>query len=528
VRLLSLPWLLAAGGARALTEPDRIRLLWVGGARDPHEPLAGRIDEAVARDDLAEAERLLSEVPSDDPERPSLESSVHLLAGEISLAEQVALGASAGRARARRVIRRARSWRDELGSAPPRVLAAPGDRRPLRTPRDSRPLRVLHVVKTSLPQVQAGYTLRTQAIVSAQRAQGIDAQVVTRLGFPVAQGALASRCEMVDGVAYHRLLSARGSDVERYATRVAELAQRLDADLLHAATDHVNGHAALIAARRLGLPFTYEVRGFLEDSWASRHGGDERAAATERYRAARERETEVMLAADAVITLSTTMADEIVARGVARDRVWLVPNGVDEAYLDPVRDGQQIKARMGLEPDRLWVGAVTSIHHLEGLPTLVEAVRLARADGLDVGAVIVGDGPARADLLRRLPADGSVRWIGRVAPGQARDWYDALDAVIVPRIDARVTRLVTPLKPVEALARARLVIASDLPALREATGGHARFVAPDEAPALAVELAMVDEHRGHATAGRTWVEQERRWRQVCSAYSAAYAVTAHL
>lgn len=527
MRLLSLPWLLAAGAARTLSEPDRIRLRWGGGRRDPQKPLAGRIDEAVARDDLMEAERLLDEVPSDDPERLSLESSVLLLAGEISLAEQTARRASTGRARARRVIRRARSWRDELGSTPPRDVMVPGDRRPLRTPRDGRPLRVLHVVKTSLPHVQAGYTLRTQAIVSAQRAQDIDAQVVTRLGFPVAQGALASRCETVDGVTYHRLLSARGSDVGRYATRMADLARRLDVDVLHAATDHVNGHAALIAARRLGLPFTYEVRGFLEDSWASRHGGDERAAATERYRAARERETEVMLAADAVITLSATMADEIVSRGVARDRVWLVPNGVDEAYLDPLRDAQRMKERMGLDPDRLWVGAVTSIHHLEGLPTLVEAVRLARAGGLDVGAVIVGDGPARADLLRRLPADGSVRWMGRVAPGRARDWYDALDAVIVPRIDARVTRLVTPLKPVEALARARLVIASDLPALREATCGHARFVMPDDAAALAVELARVDEHRDLGKSGRAWVEQERRWSHVCSAYAAAYAFTGH-
>lgn len=528
MRLLSLPWLLAAGGARALTEPDRIRLRWAGGLRDPQDPLPGRIDEAVARDDLAQAEGLLAEMPAQDPRTPSLEAAVLLLAGEVTLAEQAARGATTGRARARRVIRRARSWRKELGSTPPGGRAAPGERTPVRAPRDDQPLRVLHVVKTSLPHVQAGYTLRTQAIVSAQLTQGIDAQVVTRLGFPVAQGALAARCEVVDDVRYHRLLSARGADVDRYGSRLADLAQRLNVDVLHAATDHVNGHAALIAARRLGLPFVYEVRGFLEDSWASRHGGDARAASTERYRAARERETEVMLAADAVITLSEMMADDLVSRGVARDRVWLVPNGVAEDYLDPVRDARRMKRLMGLEPERLWVGSVTSIHHLEGLPTLVEAVRLARAGGLDVGAVIVGDGPARAEVLRLLPDDGTVRCIGRVAPGQALDWYDALDAVVVPRIDSRVTRLVTPLKPVEALARARLVIASDLPALREATGGHARFVEPDDAAALAIELAMVDDHRDLGTAGRAWVERERRWRHVCTTYSAAYAATARL
>jgi glycosyltransferase involved in cell wall biosynthesis len=140
-----------------------------------------------------------------------------------------------------------------------------------------------------------------------------------------------------------------------------------------------------------------------------------------------------------------------------------------------------------------------------------------------VGAVIVGDGPALRELRALDPGDGTIRWIGRVPGRSAIDWYDALDAVIVPREDHRVTRLVTPLKPVEALARGRLVIASDLPALREATGGHARFVTPSDAPALAEELVRIDDHRGLGAAGREWVLAERQWRHVCTAYLDAYA-----
>lgn len=523
MRALSLPWLLAAAGARALSDPDRIRQRMGGGQRHPTS-VAAQIDDAVARDDLDEAERLLALVPDGDPERMSLAAAVQFLAGDVAAAEESARSSTQGRGRARRVLRRAQAWRAELGpdlaAARAATIATPVH----RAERDAqvRP-RILHVVKTSLPQVQAGYTLRTHAVLRAQRDAGWDVRAVTRLGFPVVQGHLAERRDVVDGIDYRRLLSARGSDVLQFADRLAGIARRLDIDLLHAASDHVNGHAALLATQSLDVPVVYEVRGFLEDSWACQHGGDRRAAATERYRLARARETEVMLAADAVVTLSSTMAADIVARGVPAERVHLVPNGVDDAFLAPVRDAAQVRARLGLPDDRLWVGAVTGIHAFEGLPTLVEAVRIARADGLDVGAVIVGDGPARVDLQRLLPADGSVRWIPRVDPGAARDWYDALDAVLVPRIDARVTRLVTPLKPVEALARQRLVIASDLPALREATGGHARFVAPGSAQDLAAELGEVSAHRDLAVAGRAWVSAERRWQHVCAGYRAAYA-----
>jgi glycosyltransferase involved in cell wall biosynthesis len=382
---------------------------------------------------------------------------------------------------------------------------------------------VLHVVKNSLPQVQAGYTLRTQAVLRTQAAAGLDVCAVTRLGFPVAQGQLANRVDVVDGIPYHRLLAMRGTDVAEYGRRLAAFARSQRVDLIHAATDHVNGQAAIIAADALGLPFVYEVRGFLEDSWACRHGGDARAGATDRYQWAHDRETEAMLAADAVVTLSRSMADEIAARGVEPDRIWQVPNGVDDSYLAAPREPSSVRSALGLPDDRTWVGAVTTLHTYEGLDTLIEAVALVRAAGTDVGAVIVGDGPALRELRALDPGDGTIRWIGRVPGRSAIDWYDALDAVIVPREDHRVTRLVTPLKPVEALARGRLVIASDLPALREATGGHARFVTPSDAPALAEELVRIDDHRGLGAAGREWVLAERQWRHVCTAYLDAYA-----
>ncbi len=522
MRVLSLPWLIGAAGARLLSEPDRIRLrLGVGRGKEPRT-LAARIDQAVARDDLVEAERLLVLVPVSDPEHASLSAAVLLLAGEVTRAEAQARTVTQGRARARRVLRRARDLRAELAS--PAQLSA--ERAVSPSPPEARHSgspRVLHVVKNSLPQVQAGYTLRTHAVLREQMAAGRDVRAVTRLGFPVAQGRLADRVDVVDGVEYHRLLAVRGTDVDEYARRLTAFARSQRIDLLHAATDHVNGHAARIAAGALGVPFVYEVRGFLEDSWACRHGGDARAGVTERYRWARERETQAMVAADAVITLGAAMADDIASRGVPAERIHLVPNGVDDAYVAPLRDASDLRRRLGLRDDRLWVGAVTTVQPYEGLATLVDAVALARASGIEVGAVIVGGGPGLDALRAAAPDDGSIVFVGRVPGRAAIDWYDALDAVVIPREDHRVTRLVTPLKPVEALARGRLVIASDLPALREATGGHARFTPAGDVPALAEELSLVDRHRGLGTTGRAWVESERRWHAVCRAYDDAYA-----
>jgi glycosyltransferase involved in cell wall biosynthesis len=379
------------------------------------------------------------------------------------------------------------------------------------------------VVKNSLPHVQAGYTIRTQEVIRAQQAAGINAQAVTRLGFPVAQGHLADRTEVVSGVRYHRLLAAEGSDVAQFGRRLANLARQEQTDVLHAATDHVNGRAALLAAHELGRPLVYEVRGFLEDSWASRHGGDERAASTEWYTLTRARESEVMMAADAVITLGPSMADEIRSRGVAAERVWIVPNAVNDRFLAPPRESGSVRAALGLPRERTLVGAVTTVHSFEGLGTLLAAVLMNRNEGVDIEAVIVGNGPALGSLKRHFGEQDAIRWIDRVDVDAAIDWYDCLDAVVIPREDYRVTRLVTPLKPVEALARERLVIASDLPALREATGGHARFVAPGDVEALAAELQLIDTHRALGRAGRAWVINERQWSRVVTGYQDAYA-----
>lgn len=355
------------------------------------------------------------------------------------------------------------------------VSATPRDGRPTGTP-----LKVHHHLTNSLPHTQSGYTLRTHAVLRAQRAAGLDVTATTRAGYPLTIGAIAARGrDVVDGVPYRRLVprSLPADHRRRFRDAVDLLTRELERDrpdVVHATTPSATGCVARAAAERLGLPWVYEVRGLPEETWAAAHATPEarkRAAASERYALIRAKETELALAADAVVTLSDTMRDELVDRGVPRERITVVPNAVDDALLQaPAPFPAEARVALGLTTTRYVVGTVSSVVGYEGLDTVLRTVAVLRSRGLDVAALLVGDGAARPALLRlaaNLGLGEHAILPGRVPPDAARTYLAALDAVLVPRRPDRVTRLVTPLKPVEAGAIGRPVVASDLPALAE-------------------------------------------------------------
>lgn len=413
------------------------------------------------------------------------------------------------------------------------AVLTPG-RLPGRThvPSGRAPARVLHQVTNALPEVQAGYTTRTHGLAAAQHALGLDVHVGTRLGFPVTAGSLgAPRTVVRDGVGYHRLLTARPlprrAD-DRLAHDVAAttaLARALAPDVLHAHSKFVNADVALRVAARLDLPVVYEVRGFLEETWRSR-GGD---PAADLYRGARERETEVMLAADRVVTISQGMRDAIVARGVPAAHVHVVANAVDDRFTGPLADPTDVRARLGIPDGDVVVGTVTTVNDYEGVDVLVDAVALLRARGLPVRLLVVGSGPALAGVRARAArALGDAAHLpGRVPFAQVPAWHRATDVFAVPRRDLPVTAAVTPIKPLEALASARPVVASDLPALRELVTPAWGALAAAENPAAlatALETFVTDPVARHdaGSAGRAWILAERTWRRAAEQYRALY------
>jgi glycosyltransferase involved in cell wall biosynthesis len=403
-------------------------------------------------------------------------------------------------------------------------------------PRERRAVQgttVLQFVTNALPRTNAGYTVRTHRIALAQREMGWDPHIVTRLGYPLSQGIGDARARVaVDGVPYHRLLPwFPQTDPRDTVAKSADLAGRLVEELrpsvLHAVSNHLNAAVALELGRRHGVPVVYEVRGFLEDSWLSRdpaHGEDD-----EFYRLTRELETRRMAEADAVVTLGEAMRAEIASRGVPEEKIFTVPNGVDEAFLAPLPDGSGLRERLGIDRGATVAGLTSSFYGYEGIDTLIDAAALLRDRGAPVTLLLVGDGPERGALERRAAARGvHAVFTGRVPMESVRRYHAVLDVFAVPRRADRVCQLVTPLKPIEAMAGGIPVIASDVKALREIVepGVTGALTVPEDPEAWAnclEDLAYSPERRQKiGRSAREWVAAERTWRAVTAGYRAAY------
>ena len=211
------------------------------------------------------------------------------------------------------------------------------------------------------------------------------------------------------------------------------------------------------------------------------------------------------------------MKEEIIGRGVPAERISVVPNVVDVDRFLPRDKDEELIARYGLGSSRV-VGYISNLGWREGIQYLIEAVALLRADGHDVKGLVAGDGPER-DYLDSVVADlgleGSFILTGHVPNDTIEDHYALIDAFVVPRVQDRAARLVTPLKPLEAMAMGRPVIAADLPALRELVDPDRRglvFESEDaRSLATAIERLFGDDELRSAVVktARQWVMEER-------------------
>lgn len=386
------------------------------------------------------------------------------------------------------------------------------------------PGRILHLLTNSLPHTASGYAQRSHSTLLAQREAGWNVLAVTRLGYPVQVGKLFAKSgDTVDGVPYRRLLPsmmAQTIDVrlQQQAEQLLAVALEFKPSVLHTTTHYVNGLVVRAVAQALGIPWVYEVRGQLADTWASTRGPEARDS--EKYRLFRNRETEVMRDADLVLTLGTAMKANIVAAGISATKVVIAPNAVGGDFLAEPLDKASARRELGLAEDAQFIGTVSSLVEYEGIEDLLAAFLLLAPDLPELRLLIVGDGAAMPSLqmqAQRSDYADRIIFTGRVPRSRAALYHQALDVFVVPRKDLEVTRSVTPLKPVEALACARPVVASALPALAEIVEDRVTglLAAPGEPAAFADAIReLLSDARLAAefgATGRERVLRERTW-----------------
>lgn len=399
-------------------------------------------------------------------------------------------------------------------------------------PKAGAPLRVLHILDHSIP-LHSGYAFRSLALLTEQRRMGWETHHLTT----PKQGKSSIAEETVDGWVFHRTPSSedmggiRGYFRQMAATqaRIEELARRLKPDVLHPHSPVLNAIPAIRAGKKLGLPVVYEMRASWEDA-AVDHGTTTEGSL--RYRLSRALETWALRRADAITTICAGLRGDILVRGgIAEDKVTVIPNAVDVdafTYAPPI--DPELRRQLGLE-NAVVLGFAGSFYGYEGLDLLLEAAASLAPRHPDLKVLLVGGGPqdqALRQQAERLGLRERVVFTGRVPHAEVQRYYALIDLLCYPRKSMRLTDLVTPLKPLEAMAQGKLLVASDVGGHRELIrdGDTGALFAAGDAKALADAIERMLAARGDwermRRAGRAFVESERTWARSAANYRAVY------
>lgn len=401
-------------------------------------------------------------------------------------------------------------------------------------------MRVLHVLDISVP-VLAGYTSRSRYIVLNQKALGLDPVVLTSVRQDNPSGALM---EQIDGIRYYRTppsspkpvldaiadrpVAGELREIHHLRRRIVEVAKQEEPDVIHGHSSILVGIPALLAARELGIPCVYEIRSFWEDAAVDLGRTQE---GSPRYLATQRAETTLAQQADAVIGICGGIKSELVKRGLKAPDVHVVPNGVETDRFVPTPRDEAVLDKYGLR-DKTVVAYIGTFHAWEGVRYLVEAlVKLMKSGRDDLMGLIVGEGRTYADC-QKIAADAGLadRIVhpGKVPHSEVKSIYSVVDILAYPRDRQRITELVTPLKPLEAMAMEKAVIASDVGGLTElVTDGQTGLIhRADDVDDLAAKIQQLADdpelRRRLGVQGREYVIGTRQWRKIIETHFEVY------
>jgi PEP-CTERM/exosortase A-associated glycosyltransferase len=392
-------------------------------------------------------------------------------------------------------------------------------------------LRVLHILDHSLP-MHSGYTFRTRAILKAQIAYGWEVAGIT--GARHTQD--GPEVEVVEGLSFHRTPKPAAApvpigewlEIRAFAAGIDRLIECWKPDILHAHSPVLTALAALGVAKRRQIPLIYEIRAFWEDAAVGNGTGTEGSL---RYHATKALETYAVRRADAVAVICEGLKSDLLTRGISADKIMVSPNGVDlDLFGDPPPPDTKLAQSLELVGADV-IGFIGSFYDYEGIDDLIAAMPALQAQRPNAHLLLVGGGPMEAALRAQAngsPAAANIHFVGRVPHDQVERYYSLIDILAYPRKKMRLTDLVTPLKPLEAMAQRRLVAASDVGGHRELIqdGVTGTLFAPDSPTAIARALSELLEARAiwdkRRDIARKFVEQDRNWSSNISRYQPVY------
>lgn len=401
--------------------------------------------------------------------------------------------------------------------------------------------KVCYILHNSFPYSSGGYATRGHGLLLGLQKLGVDIEVINRPGFPydikddLEPDSLPLVSE-VDGINYHIILDPQRRGItsfEYMSQSVDELVKKFEEvrpSLVMAASNYLTAFPAMIAAKKLGIPFIYEVRGFWEITRLSR---EPEFAKSPRFANQRRLETEVAARADHVFTLTSAMRDELKERGV-KTEITLLPNSCNPEHFEPRNKDLELLSRLNIPKSVPVIGYIGTFVVYEGLEDLASACALLKQRGIEFRLLIVGNenatgldrGPITQQIYDIAEKNSFSDWLimpGRVPYEEVEAYYSLIDIAPFPRKPWPVCEMVSPMKPLEALAMEKTVIVSSVHALMEMitdrqTGRVFDKGNPESLAKVLEELLLVDDLSvlAYGANGREWVLKNRTWEKTAN------------
>ncbi len=316
------------------------------------------------------------------------------------------------------------------------------------------------------------------------------------------------------------------------ATRIDRVCESESIDLIHAHSPSLNGVAAMRVSQARAVPLVYEVRAFWEDAAVDR---GTMAAGGVRYRASRALETYVLRHANHIVCVGEGLRRNILSRGVASAHVSVIPNGVDANLHAPMSRDTALEAEYGLK-DCLILAFIGSLRRGEGADLLLDALPSIAAQVPSAKVLVIGTGPEEAALhaqARRLGLSERVIFVPTSARMSTSRFASLADVFVFPRRSSALAELVPAPELLDAMARRRLVLASDVGGNREIIepAGSGVLFRHDNAADLAsnavMALSRLETFGGMIDRAFAFVSRNCDWQRLVEMYACVYENALH-